>query len=56
MRGQDVDGTRTALQLDNVALMTREFEQGLWNWNPDFSLHTMETSPIEANQNITEEE
>lgn len=42
--------------LDNVALMTREFEQGLWNWNPDFSLHTLEKSPIEANQNITEEE
>lgn len=42
--------------LDNVALMTREFEHGLWNWNPDFSLHTLEKSPIEANQNITEEE
>lgn len=25
--------------LDNVALMTREFEQGLWAWDPDFELN-----------------
>ncbi|MBL7825911.1 MAG: MBL fold metallo-hydrolase [Saprospiraceae bacterium] len=23
--------------LENVALMTREYEQGLWSWDPDFS-------------------
>lgn len=27
--------------LDNIALMTREYEQGLWKWDPDFEL----TSP-----------
>lgn len=28
--------------LDNIALMTREYEQGLWVWDPDFEL----TSPV----------
>lgn len=41
---------------DNVALMTREFEQGLWTWDPEFSLAALQESPIEANQNITEDE
>jgi glyoxylase-like metal-dependent hydrolase (beta-lactamase superfamily II) len=41
---------------ENVALMTRELEQGLWAWDPDFSLAVLEESPIEANQNITEDE
>ena len=41
---------------DNVALMTREFEQGLWTWDPEFSLEMLEGSPLEANQSITEEE
>lgn len=42
--------------LDNLALMTREYEEGLWKWDPDFSLDMLEGSPIEANQSITEEE
>lgn len=41
---------------DNVALMTREYEQGLWTWDPEFSLDSLEESPMEANQNITEDE
>jgi len=41
---------------DNVALMTREYEQGLWSWDPEFSLDSLEESPMEANQNITEDE
>jgi hypothetical protein len=41
---------------DNVALMTREFEQGLWAWDPEFSFQMLEDSPIEANQQITEDE
>lgn len=41
---------------DNVALMTREYEQGLWTWDPEFSLEMLEDSPIEANQNIADEE
>lgn len=32
--------------LDNVALMTREFEAGLWTWDPDFSFEELlETRP-----------
>lgn len=32
--------------LDNVALMRREFEQGLWTWDPDFSFEELiETRP-----------
>ncbi len=41
---------------DNVALITREYEQGLWTWNPDFSLAMLDGSPLEANQQIMEEE
>jgi len=26
--------------LDNVTLMTREYEQGLWTWDPDFELNS----------------
>jgi len=32
--------------LDNVALMTREFEAGVWTWDPDFSFEELiETRP-----------
>ncbi len=32
--------------LDNVALMTREYEAGLWTWDPDFSFEELiETRP-----------
>ncbi|GAB4494437.1 MAG: hypothetical protein OHK0019_20750 [Saprospiraceae bacterium] len=41
---------------DNVALMTREYEEGLWTWDSEFSLDSLEESPMEANQNITEDE
>lgn len=41
---------------DNLALMTREYEQGLWTWDPAFSLEMLEGSPVEVNQSITEEE
>jgi glyoxylase-like metal-dependent hydrolase (beta-lactamase superfamily II) len=41
---------------DNVALITREYELGLWEWDPDFSLEMLESSPVEANQIITEDE
>lgn len=41
---------------ENIALMTREYEEGLWTWEPDVFMGMMESSPIEENQNITEEE
>jgi glyoxylase-like metal-dependent hydrolase (beta-lactamase superfamily II) len=31
--------------LDNIALMTREYEQGLWEWDPDFSLQDISHMP-----------
>ena len=34
--------------LDNIALMTREYEQGLWHWDPDFSFEQLkETIPLD---------
>ncbi len=41
---------------DNVALITREYEQGLWVWDPDFSLAVLDETPLEVNQQIMEEE
>lgn len=41
---------------DNVALMIREYEEGLWTWDPEFSMEMLKDSPIEANQNIADEE
>lgn len=48
--------TQQKYHADNVALMTREFEQGLWTWNPEFSLTALQESPLEANQQIAEDE
>jgi hypothetical protein len=36
--------------LDNIALMTREYEQGLWKWDPDFEL----TSPLMQEKYISD--
>ena len=34
--------------LANIALMTREYEQGLWHWDPDFSFEQLkETTSAE---------
>lgn len=41
---------------DNAALMTREYEQGLWAWDPDFTLTAAQISPVESNQQIMEED
>ncbi len=43
---------------DNVALMTREFEQGLWVWDPEFSYDIFrETSvePTEGEKDVDDE-
>ncbi|MFN0035559.1 MAG: MBL fold metallo-hydrolase [Saprospiraceae bacterium] len=48
--------TQQQCHADNVALMTREYEQGLWAWDPEFSFAVLQESPIEANQQITEDE
>lgn len=31
--------------LDNISLMTREYEAGLWEWDPDFSLQDISHMP-----------
>lgn len=43
---------------DNVALMTREFEQGLWTWDPDYAIQTDAESllPGEIKVRAAEEE
>lgn len=41
---------------DNIALMAREYEQGLWKWDPEFSLAALEQGPVVASQSVTEED
>lgn len=41
---------------ENLALMTREYEEGLWQWDPELFMGMLQSSPIEENQSITEEE
>lgn len=40
---------------DNVALMTREYEQGLWHWDPDFSFDQLKESYPPENQTFESE-
>lgn len=41
---------------DNVALMRREFEQGLWKWNPDFPFeHFIQEQPAQAEKEEEED-
>lgn len=42
--------------LDNIALMTREYEQGLWEWDPEFSLQDISHMPQTDGQRMEIEE
>lgn len=42
--------------LDNIALMTREYEQGLWEWDPDFSLQDISHMPQTEGHRVETEE
>lgn len=40
---------------DNVALMTREYEQGLWHWDPDFSFEQLKETNDAEDQHVDPE-
>ncbi len=39
---------------DNMALMKKEYEEGLWTWNPDFLFDILKETPLEKGVNEKE--